>query len=351
MENVVGRLDARLEPGKSEFLLASAPIEKDDPADQGQVSTSKTPPRPLAKTFNIEIAPDAFALKPPPKPPAPLKYVEANPNAPDNVPDKTNNFSFMNQQVAQEKPTPNGKSEAPALTGRKDIQETQIVTGQLTKPEPPQPLVAPAQPLPPSPAPPRRQQNPLAGDESQKGTDVNGYGSNQSKVLDNARPVPEEIKGVRDAPQLEGAAAWVPRIDPRHPQPRKTLQQQHVRPAIFADNKYGTSNTGLIAFNAKWSKYGEYLQRMLEEIQVSWDKVLDQSQIYPSPGTLVTVTFHLNAKGEITGSISHKSDIEGAHVDACISALTLPAPYGPWSDDMIALLGDDQELTIGFYYN
>jgi len=34
LENVVGRLDARLEPGKR-ILLASAPIEKDDPADQG----------------------------------------------------------------------------------------------------------------------------------------------------------------------------------------------------------------------------------------------------------------------------------------------------------------------------
>jgi hypothetical protein len=142
----------------------------------------------------------------------------------------------------------------------------------------------------------------------------------------------------------------VPQIDPRHPRPRRTLQQQHVRPAIFADNQFGTSNTGLIAFDAKWSKYGEYLQRMMEEIQISFDKVLDQSRIYPSPGTLVTVTFHLNSKGEITGSISHKSDLEGPHVDACMSALTLPAPYGPWSDDMIALLGNEQEMTIGFYY-
>lgn len=317
---------------------------------QSPFSSSKAPARSLPKTFSIEIAPDAFIQKPAPKPPSPLKYVEANPNAPDNVPDKTNNFSFMNQQVAQEKPTPNGKSEAPAMQGRKDLQETQIVTGQLSKPEPPSPPSAPARPLPPTPVAPRRQQNPLAGDESQKGTDINGYGSDESRVLENAKPVPQEIKGVKDAPQVEGAEAWMPRIDPRHPQPRKTLQEQHVRPAIFADNQFGTSNIGPIAINAKWSNYGEYLKRLIEEVQVSWDKILDQSQISVPPGTQVSVTFRLNSKGEIVAIVNHQSDIQGPAVESCMSAITTPAPYGPWTDDMIAMLGNDQEMTFLFFY-
>jgi hypothetical protein len=317
---------------------------------QTPYSASKAPARQPPRTFSIEIAPDAFAQKPPPKPPSPLKYVEANPNAPDNVPDKTNNFSFMNQQVAQEKPTPKGKSEAPALQGRKDIQEAQIVSGQLTKPEPPSPVSAPEQKLPPSKAAPRRQQNPLAGDESQKGTDVNGFGSDHSKVMENPQNVPDEVKGVKNAPQVEGATAWMPQIDPRHPQPRRSLQTLHVRPAIFADNQFGTENIGPIAINAKWSNYGEYLKRLIEEVQVSWDKILDQSQISASPGTVVFVTFHLNSKGEVVGTISHKADNDGPHVEACISAITTPAPYGPWTDDMVAMLGTEQEMTFGFYY-
>jgi len=47
------------------------------------------------RDFNIEIAPDAFT-KVPLKPPPPTRYVEANPNAPENVPDRTNNFSSRN---------------------------------------------------------------------------------------------------------------------------------------------------------------------------------------------------------------------------------------------------------------
>ncbi len=61
-------------------------------------------PHAAAKQFNINIAADTF-LKPPPEPkPQPFKFVETNPDAPENIPDKTNNFAAQNQQAAQEKP-------------------------------------------------------------------------------------------------------------------------------------------------------------------------------------------------------------------------------------------------------
>src|ERR1022692_1679310 len=65
--------------------------------------------------FNIQITPDSFNFKKAPKPV--LKFVEANHDANNKIPEKTNNFSDQNQQVAQEKPTPNGRSEMPSLKG------------------------------------------------------------------------------------------------------------------------------------------------------------------------------------------------------------------------------------------
>src|SRR4051812_13133876 len=47
-------------------------------------------PRPAPKPFNIELAPDAFT-KQPPKPPLPNRFVETNPEAPENTPDETRN--------------------------------------------------------------------------------------------------------------------------------------------------------------------------------------------------------------------------------------------------------------------
>src|SRR5262245_26093787 len=60
--------------------------------------------------FNIELAPEQVA---PPAPLAPSRFVETNPNAPENTPDDTPNFSNRNQQSAQEKATPDAKGDRP----------------------------------------------------------------------------------------------------------------------------------------------------------------------------------------------------------------------------------------------
>lgn len=310
-------------------------------------------PHSSAREFNIEIAPDAFVQQAPPKPPPPFKFVEANPNAPDNVPDKTDNFAAQNQQAAQEKPTPDGKSDHPAMEGRTDIQSTQIVTGQLTKQEPQVP-VAPAVEQPAvtaEQAAPKQEQNPLPGTEKREGQDENGFGSNIAKFADNARPVPEKVEGVKNAPLIQGATSAQPMIDPKHPRPRpQVVKQQQVRPAIFQENKFGTSNIGLNAWDAKWSNYGQYLQKLIEAVQIQWERILIESRVYPTSGTMVTVVFKLNAEGKISRIVKVDGTAGNQAERACTSAITDRAPYGEWTDDMKAVLGDEQELTFTFYY-
>ena len=301
-------------------------------------------------TLNIEIAPDAFAA-PKPKPPPPTKFVETNPNAPENVPDKTTNFSNRNQQVAQEKPTPNGKNDMPALAGRKDVQSNQIVTGQLSKPQESTP-VAPAVTSPPkAAAAPRAEQNPIAGFEKMQGENSDAFGANIAKVANASKPSEDKVDGAKDAPLLQSSVTNSPPIDPTRPRPRPSLEQ-HVRPAIFTENKIGTQNIGLTAADARWSNYGVYLQRMIETIQIEWDKLVAASKVYPNSGSMVTVTFVLNSKGEI----AHISRVEPSPGTAdtathtCVSGITTRSPYGPWTKDMIDMLGTEQELTFNFYY-
>ena len=33
-----------------------------------------------------------------------------------------------------------------------------------------------------------------------------------------------------------------------------------------------------------------------------------------------------------------------------MSAITTPAPYGAWSEDMVSVLGNEQEMTFLFFY-
>jgi hypothetical protein len=300
------------------------------------------------KQFNIEIAPETF-VKVPPKPPPPNRFVEANPNAPDNVPDKTNNFSSQNQQLAQEKPQLDQHNDRPKTEGKKDFDSNQVVTGQLSKPEDPIPPAPEVTKTAKAATAQKQEQDPLAGFEKmQDGAD--GFGSNLGKVPNVAKPAPKKVVGANDAPLVDGAESTEPAIDPKHPRPRASIQQMHARPAIFEDNQFGTSNIGPIAFDAKWSSYGAYLHKMIEAIQVQWERILIDSRTEPPSGTTVTVKFSMDSKGRITEILDVENNSSEQGKASCISAITNTAPYGDWTDDMIAVLGNSQELTFKFYY-
>jgi hypothetical protein len=307
-------------------------------------------PHSSSKEFSIELAADTFE-KAPPKP-NPMNFVETNPNAPDNVPDKTNNFAAQNQQVAQEKPTESGKSDRPALEGQKEIHSTQIVTGQLIQPiesTPAPPAVE--QPEKKTETAPKLQQNPLAGFEKAEGETENSFGSNIAKAVEGAKTAPERVEGLKDVPLIQGATTSEPKIDPSRPRPRpQVVKQQQVRPAIFQENKFGTANIGNIAYDAKWSNYGQYLQKMIETVQIQWERILIESRVSPVSGTSVKVVFQMNKEGRISQIVSVEGTAGNQAEKACTSAITARAPYGDWTDDMIAVLGESQELTFTFYY-
>ena len=314
--------------------------------------TALARPKSTARQFNIVISPESFAKQK--QPPPPQQFVETNPDAPENTPDHTNNFGAQNQQVAQEKPTPNGTSERPAMEGKKDFQSNQIVSGQLQKLEdrlpPPEPMVAPQQQV--ANSAPRAEQIPLPGFEKLEGENKAGIGTNIAAAAQNARPVPNKVEGQRDVPLVEGATGiQQPAIDPRRPRPRpQIVKQQQVRPAILAENKFGTSNVGVVAINAKFNTYGAYLQRLVEAIQLSWDALLTETKAYPPQGTWVAVKFVIDSNGKIPRVVdveNHSSDFGSR---ACVQAITNRAPYGEWTEDMKAVLGDEQELVFTFYY-
>lgn len=312
--------------------------------------------KPRAKpTFDIQLSPDEFLMPRKPKAPPP-KFVETNPDAPENMPDNTSNFAAQNQQAAQEKPNPNSNGDHAATEGKKDFESTQIVTGQLTPP-----TEAPPPEPPPTPeiakaiekaAEARKAENPLPGFEKREGPSLEGFGMNKAPVTDKATAVPEKIEGVKDAPMTVGNLSPSQiAIDPRRPQPRLQLAQQNVRPAIFAEDKIGTKNLGLAAYDARWSNYGAYLQRFFDTVQIQWDTILLKSGVYPPAGVVVTVKFRLDSEGRVSEIINAESTGGQQVVSQCTTAITLPSPYGKWTDDMIAMLGPSQDIVIYFYYS
>ncbi len=200
-------------------------------------------------------------------------------------------------------------------------------------------------------APTRAEQTPLPGTEKFEGENKDGLGANIAKQLDSPQPVPERVEGARDAKDLSGATSMTPAIDPRRPRPRpQIVQQQQVRPAILAENKFGTKNVGLTGIDAKWSNYGAYLQRMVDTVQIQWERLILQMSAMPAGGSTVTVKFVMNDEGRITNIVNVDTNAAETASKACVSAITDRSPYGPWTDDMKAVLGTQQEMTFTFYY-
>ncbi|MDE3083698.1 MAG: hypothetical protein KGJ37_00575 [Verrucomicrobiota bacterium] len=298
--------------------------------------------------FNIEIAPEAFTA---PKPKPPNRFVETNPNAPENIPDKTRNFAAQNQQAAQPKPSPKTGGDHPATKGRTDVNSAQIVSGNLSKTQ-----VIPSAPTPPQTSQnskaqvaPRREQNPLPGFEKIKGEDKDAFGGNVAKIAENSQDVPKKVEGQKNVPLIEGANSNMPQIDPKHPLPRPRLDR-NVRPAIFSQNPVGTSNIGLAAWDARWNSYGEYLQRLIDVVQAEWDNLLSNAGSLPPSGSKVIVTFRINSQGKISKIVKVDSTAGDLGSSYCVSAITDRSPYDKWSEDMVTTLGDEQELTFTFFY-
>ena len=127
--------------------------------------------------------------------------------------------------------------------------------------------------------------------------------------------------------------------------------------SIRADNsKDGRSarktmpaNIGVTAYDAKWSNYGQYLQKLIGTVQIQFDDLNEKSRFWPPTGTKITVKFRLNSTGKV--EVIEASGNGGTQATRlCSSAITEGAPYGKWTDDMVALLGEKQEMTFTFYY-
>ena len=110
------------------------------------------------------------------------------------------------------------------------------------------------------------------------------------------------------------------------------------------DHKMGTTSVG-----AKWVGYGVYLQRLIETIQTQWHRnIRFESGTLPS-GTVI-VRIKIDSEGMASALADPTSTSSKRAADLCISAITARSPYGKWSDDMIAVLGDSQEMTFTFHY-
>jgi len=302
------------------------------------------------KTFDFQLDP----MPEPPKQNA-FRFVDTNPDAPENTPDKTANISNRNQQSAQPDPAKEKDPEnRPSITNAQDQikNDTSIVTGNLAKPQQgaaasPQ-VVKDDSKQTQEELKARAEQTPLAGNDKYEGKSDEGIASNISKSKSPTTHADQEVEGAHDAKDPTGGMIAVNQTSKAQPKARPRLTAP--RTTILTNRVTGVQNVGVLGMDARWSEYGEYMHEMLEIIQVSWYRILEESHVSPPRGSHVVVTFKINSKGETDIVKVEDSDSGKQGVMSCESAITDPQPYRKWTEQMISVLGEEQTITLSFYY-
>jgi hypothetical protein len=153
-----------------------------------------------------------------------------------------------------------------------------------------------------------------------------------------------EIAGELTVPSTTIASAGAAQSTNKRTLPRPKLTQ--VRPLTLS----GRSPTGIIGVDAHFSEFGDYLQELIDIVQIQWDRILDAGGARPRQGSHVRISFRLNSKGEIAEMIKVDGDAGIYGTNAAVSAIQDKAPYHPWTTEMIRVLGNNQVLTFDFYY-
>ncbi|WP_269537493.1 hypothetical protein [Cerasicoccus fimbriatus] len=349
-------------------------------------------------------------LPPPPQMP---EFVEANPMAPEEKSD-TDKISFQDQVAAQEVPDPTQDNDTPAVDGE-ELESEKIVSGDLTAqpgPSAPEMMSEPAPDMPATQQPEEQQQEMAEQQEPQEEQPTEQQeqpeepaektveaeepqyldqeiaetepGMDKAEALEvEEEPTAEEgilaatetgeaevqvEETVEETAQPEkadnsrvqvymeevmvtdAAQQAAPSSEPR-PQARPRLNFVQTTSGPLKREQRASNRVGAIAVDAKFDKFGAYLQRMIEAIDLQWQiLVRSQSTIMADLGSRVVVRYTINQQGEITNMEVLFSSASRSATAICVEAIQSRAPFGIWTQEMVRTLGESQNITITYYF-
>ncbi len=306
-------------------------------------SYSKSPDSDL--TVELEEAPEKE-----------FRFVETNPDVPQNEPDKTRNVAARSQQAAQEKVTEEPLGDTPKVTGEVD-ESQKIVDGALETPllsggavvvVDQQPEATPQEPSPlavliPG-APPMPPEFLREDSVEEKGL---GPLIVESKTKENSEDSRIIDLNSNSAPNAQSVP--VP-LDSTEPLARPRLNFQVV-PGPVRNSPSSVSSLGVVAIDAQFSQFGEYTQRMIEAISGQWHLLARNfNHSFQDMGSRVKIEFNLTPEGRVENLIVKETASSRPATLLCKDAILSRAPFGEWNEEMVAMLGDNDRVKITFYY-
>jgi outer membrane biosynthesis protein TonB len=269
----------------------------------------------------------------------PLEFVEVDPaQSTEKPPEKAKYYSARNSIAAN--PDPQIESNLPKITGTQDkVPKTADLARAEPKPPPPAPPVeeqkATPQPLQPAPQP-TPQIAPEPGE------------------LTQAKPAePTETKTMIFSEAIKPSPS--PATPPAPPRPRRLAdaRKQIGLAGEKMKQEGGVKRRASIeGLDVKATPFGSYDAKIIAAIQQHWYELLDERNVVRSDSGKVVLTFRLHSNGRVTEMRVMENGVSDILALLCQQAITGPAPYEPWPDDMRRLVGAEyREVRFTFHYN
>lgn len=296
----------------------------------------------------------------------PSYYAEVNPEADENKPDKSQVYSFQDQQAADTSMREDN-SPVPFISGS-EAYASKIVSAEVVSEEaqlsPGIYQIAPNKnttmesgsdqtdlTLTHAEAASRSQTNPFEFEENKTGVDVMTFQNEEALI-------PETIGQSKIIPITKDALSATPQsVSERAEALEKTRPIPMVRPKLSSEITKGptmqsqasANKFGVIALDASFSEFGEYEQQFYSALQVGWYNEVAFYKPLDS-GTEVSISFILKSDGSIHSVTVLSSTAGLIATTLCESAITKRSPFRPWTQEMIQVFGEKKELRVRFYY-
>jgi TonB family protein len=111
-----------------------------------------------------------------------------------------------------------------------------------------------------------------------------------------------------------------------------------------------SSDSPLMPSDSRWKKFSAHLDPMKSAVQREWERIIITERLAPSRDAVVEVAFILDASGRVGRIKAVSGSPDEATSKASVAAITNLSPFPPWSADMKAVLGVEQELRFSFVY-
>ena len=302
--------------------------------------------------------------------PVDVRFVEASPEAPENEPDRRDQYSYRAQQAGDNSPLIDAANK-PKVDGEEDSQK--ILQGSLQQTPPLEPGVYASASRPgerdgeqggelgapdelvlpqlakPIPAPNFIQQDPASDQGLGSRVDLVGEAPEVFEVPDLDAPinvyrpqsVAEQEQKVGDSAGGTLEAQPTPRARPR------LAPELMVGPLMRSHGS--TSRRGSLAIDATFSEFGEYEQQFYAAVQTGWYQEIDFFQPIDT-STRVQVRFTLHADGRVENVKSVQTSASEIATFICETAITKRSPLRPWTKEMVQVFGQQRTLHVVFHY-